>query len=73
VAFKKPNVLNRSILMPDRLFFTTKFYTFRETKTAGVQLRLPKAVANDLEQQRAAQNAQAENASAKPQGQLLEE
>lgn len=31
VAFKTPSILNRSIAMPTRVYFTTKFFTFRET------------------------------------------
>jgi hypothetical protein len=48
VAFKTPNMLNRSISMPNRVFFTTKFFTFRKTTTDQVILRLPKSVAKDL-------------------------
>ena len=48
VAFKTPNMLNRSISMPNRVYFTTKFFTFRKTTTDQVILRLPKSVAKDL-------------------------
>ena len=51
VAFKTMLNINRSISMPKRLYFTTKFYTFRETSTREVLLRLPKAEAKDLEEQ----------------------
>ena len=51
VAFKTMLNINRSISMPKRLYFTTKFYTFRETTTREVLLRLPKAEAKDLEEQ----------------------
>ena len=52
VAFKTNTKINRHVLMPQRLYFTTKFYTFRERKTAQVLLRLPKAEARDLDAQK---------------------
>ena len=60
VAFKTPSILNRSIAMPNRVYFTTKFFTFRQTKTDQVFLRLPKSVAKDLQQQQTMQKVSAE-------------
>ena len=37
--------------MPKRVFFTTKFYMFRQTQTEQVMLMLPKSVARNLEYQ----------------------
>jgi len=51
VAFKTANVWNQSIQMPKRVFFTTKFYMFRQTQTEQVMLMLPKSVARNLEYQ----------------------
>ena len=36
VVFKTPNNLNREIRMPDKVYFTTKFFTKRQTKTPTV-------------------------------------
>jgi len=51
VAFKTPKQINRSISMPNRVFFTTKFYTFKQSKTEQVLLRLPKLLAKNMKEQ----------------------
>lgn len=46
VAFKTPIVFmnNSSIAMPSKLYFTFKFFTFKEMQTEKVMLRLPSEV-----------------------------
>ena len=48
VAFKTPPVSNKSVLLPKRMKFSTKFYAFNESKTEHALLRLPKAVAKNM-------------------------
>jgi|TARA_B110000285_G_scaffold129590_1_gene145789 hypothetical protein len=53
VVFKTPQSMNRDIRMPKKVFFTTKFFTKRQSKTGLVFLRLAKSVAADFKKQQA--------------------
>lgn len=56
VAFKTANVWSQSVQMPSRVFFTMKFYMFRQTQTEQVVLRLPTSVAKNMQHQQALQS-----------------
>lgn len=51
VAFRtpKPKELTRQVQLPARLYFKMKFYMFPEAVTERLLLRLPKAIAANLE------------------------
>ena len=56
VAFKTPPIQNKTVLIPKRMKFTTKFYAFKEAETEYALLRLPKSVAKNMKQQETIEN-----------------